>query len=512
MVDKSDLKSPAPTMRDFAQSIRRQAAFDPDRIAIRYEADDPISYRDFDWWIDRIAHQLRDHFDIARGDRVAWLGFNHPALVATMYACARIGAIFAPINWRLSPPEIAYIIADCTPKILIYGEDFVDIANESLRPLCETRPIKEFDTRTGDDAPFAGDGRLSDTLLIVYTSGTTGRPKGAMLSQEAVYVNAINSIDMHEIRRSDSILVCLPLFHVGGLNVQMTPGLFIGAEIILHEKFDPVAVDKAIINLRPDLIVLVPVMLRAILDLPEWETADYSCLRTVTTGSSVIPPELIAPFEEKGLLTVQIYGSTETCPLAVYTRPGLGKTNPRCMGTAALLSEARLVDPEGEVITAADTDGEIEIRGRHVMQGYWNNEKATRDAFHGRWFRTGDIGRYDADKNLYFQDRRNNLIVSGGENIYPAEVERVLSKIPGMTEVSVVGIPDDQWGQVPVAVVIADETVPPEEDILAQLGERLARYKVPREIIFTDELPRNAMGKVVAEKVREFVLGGAARK
>lgn len=507
MIAKPELNSLAPTMRDFAQSIRRQAAFDPDRVAIRYEADAPISYRDFDRWIDRIAHQLRDHFDIARGDRVAWLGYNHPALVATMYACARIGAIFAPINWRLSAPEIVYIVEDCTPKILIHGEDFADLANSSLRPLCEIRPIKEFDARTGDDAPFEGDGKFSDTLLIVYTSGTTGRPKGAMLSQEAVYVNAINSIDMHEIRRSDSILVCLPLFHVGGLNVQLTPGLFIGAEIILHEKFDPVAVDRAIIDLRPDLIVLVPVMLKAILNLPEWETADYSCLRTVTTGSSVVPPELIAPFEDKGLSTVQIYGSTETCPLAVYTRPGLGKTNPRCMGTAALLSEVRLVDRHGSIITASGVDGEIEIRGRHVMQGYWRNEKATRTAFHGRWFRTGDIGQYDEDKNLYFQDRHNNLIVSGGENIYPAEVERVLSKIPGIAEVSVVGAPDDQWGQVPVAVVIADETAPPEAEILAQLGEGLARYKLPRKIIFTDELPRNAMGKVVAEKVREYVLG-----
>ncbi len=495
-------------MRDFAQSLRRQAAFDPDRVAIRYEADDPISYRDLDRWVDGIARQLRDHFDIGRGDRVAWLGYNHPALVATMYACARIGAIFAPINWRLSASEITYIVEDCTPKIVIHGADFADIANQSLRPLCEVRPVKEFDARTGGDAPFAGDGRLGDTLLIVYTSGTTGRPKGAMLSQEAVYVNAINSIDMHEIRRSDSLLVCLPLFHVGGLNVQLTPGLFIGAEIILHEKFDPVAVDKAIVTLRPDLIVLVPVMLQAMLNLPDWETADYSCLRTVTTGSSVVPPELIAPFEDKGLPTMQIYGSTETCPLAVYTRPGSGKTNPRSMGTAALLSEVRLVGPDGNVITAPDTDGEIEIRGRHVMQGYWKDDKATSDAFHGGWFRTGDIGRYGADENLYFQDRHNNLIVSGGENIYPAEVERVLSKIPGMTEVSVVGVPDDQWGQVPVAVVIADETAPSASEILEQLGEHLARYKLPREIIFTDELPRNAMGKVVAGKVREFVLGG----
>jgi fatty-acyl-CoA synthase len=238
-------------MQNLAQSIRRHASFGPDRVAIRFEADDPITYQALDRWIDELARQMCDQFDIHHGDRIAWLGFNHPAMVAMLYACARIGAVFVPVNWRLSNTEATFIIEDCAPKLLIYGEGYKDAATEAGRDICEVRSMQDLTTKTSNSMPFEGAGKLSDLLMIVYTSGTTGRPKGAMLGQESVYVNAINGIDAQEMRRSDKLLVNLPLFHVGGWNVQLTPGLFIGAEVILHEKFDPVAVSEAIITMRP---------------------------------------------------------------------------------------------------------------------------------------------------------------------------------------------------------------------------------------------------------------------
>lgn len=493
-------------MRNLAQPLHRHAAFDPDRVAIRFEAEEPISYQALDRWADEIAHKLVDEYKIGCGDRVAWVGMNHPAMIATLYACARIGAVLVPVNWRLSNVEITFIIHDCAPNLLIYGEGFKDAAIEAGKGICNLGSHNDLAAKASNPNPFEGEGHLSDLLMIVYTSGTTGRPKGAMLGQESFYLNALNSIDAHAMRRTDRILINLPMFHVGGWNVQMMPGLFIGAEIILHEKFDAAAMSEAIISLRPDLTVLVPVTMKALLELPNWREADYSSIRVIAAGSSVVPVEYINQFEEKGLTVIPIYGSTESGPVSVYPRPGDCKVNPRTMGRPGLLVEIRLMDIDGNEVTEPDTDGEIEIRGGHLMQGYWKNEAATKAALRDGWFRSGDICQFDTAGFLYFQDRQKNLIISGGENIYPAEVERVLLAISGVTEASVIGMPDPKWGEVPVAVLAIVDNGPDQVAIAMALEKSLARFKQPRQILFVEELPRNTMGKVLVDKVRAIVI------
>ncbi|MBZ0218164.1 MAG: AMP-binding protein, partial [Fimbriimonadaceae bacterium] len=215
---------------------------------------------------------------------------------------------------------------------------------------------------------------------------------------------------------------------------------------------------------------------------------------------------LIAAYEERGISVIQIYGSSETCPIAVYQRPGEGATHPKSTGKPALHSQVRLVDRSGEIVSEPGVDGEIEVFGDHVMDYYWKNEEATKICFHDGWFRTGDIARRDEQGNIYFQERRTNLIISGGENIYPAEIERIIQAIDKVIEVSVVGIPDAKWGAVPVAAVAIEKGGPDEAQIHAALEAQLARYKLPKRIVFFDALPRNAMGKIVAGKVKEMLV------
>ncbi len=482
----------------------------PGKTALEFADGRSWTYAELDAWTDAIAVMLREDHDVERGDRVAFLGFNHPALVALLFACARLGAILVPLNWRLTASELSYIVDDCTPKALFFDAEHEETAAVAAAACkdCSGHSIEVMEANLSGTLS-APEGRLVDPLLIIYTSGTTGRPKGAVLTQQALLTNAWNSIDLHQLTADDRVLVVLPLFHVGGLNISLTPALYAGATVELHSRFDPAATLAAIETSRPQILVLVPATMMAVMGLPDWAEADMSSLRMLTTGSMVVPVELIAAYEDKGVSVVQVYGSTETCPIAAYSLPGEGRTNPHSTGKAALHSEVRIVDEAGEPIVACDVDGDIEVRGAHVMQGYWQRPDETAAAFNGDWHRTGDIGHMDADGNLYFRERRKHVIVSGGENIYPAEIERVLSAIPGVAEVAVCGIADEKWGEVPVAGIVRSnggEAVS-EDAVREVLDAELARFKHPKLLSFLAELPRNAMGKVVHDDLRTVLVG-----
>lgn len=484
------------------QNIGRWLSAHPaDKKALVFEDGRSWSYAELDGWSVRIVAMLASQHGVTRGDRVAFLGFNDPFTIAMLFACARLGAILVPINWRLAPAEVCCIADDCAPNVLFYSGEFEEAAEQCP---CPRVPMADLEEDDALESEFEQAGEIDDPLLIVYTSGTTGRPKGAVLTQRALHANALGSIHMHRMEPSDGVLVVLPLFHVGGLNIALTPALFCGATVHLHAKFDPAMTLAALQDIGPQIVVLVPATLQALMGMPGWGEADLSSLRMLTTGSMIVPLALIEAYEARGVSVMQVYGSTETCPVAAYTEPGKGKSNPRSTGRAGCQSELRIVDADGNPMPPGE-DGEIEVRGAHVMQGYWNRPDETAGAFRGDWFRTGDIGALDEEGNLYFRERSKHMIISGGENIYPAEIERVIAATPGCQECAVCGVPDEKWGEVPAAVVVRNSYELTAAVLKARFDTELARFKHPKIIHFADALPRNVMGKVVHDRLREMI-------
>jgi fatty-acyl-CoA synthase len=491
---------------DLSDLIERNAAFAPDKLAIIF-AGESLSYAAFTGRIERAAQALRAEFGVGRGDRVAILSLNRPDYLVLLYACARLGAMLVPLNWRLAVAEQLFILSDAAAKVLVLEQAFAEILPTLEKTLPGTsivgldfvpRPGIAFDVLL---TRARGDGRnpladLACPLLIVYTSGTTGRPKGAVLRQGALLWNGVMSQHMHDLTSDDHVLTVLPFFHVGGLNIQTTPALHQGATVTIHPRFTPDATLSTIARERPTLTVLVPATIQAVTDHPDWASTDLSSLKAVSTGSTIVPPHLIERFVARGVPVLQVYGSTETCPVAVYTRLGGDLSRVGSTGLSGLCCEAKVIDDSG-VELPPNTPGEIAVRGPNVFSEYWGNQEATREALHDGWYRTGDIGVRDADGYFWVHDRKKNLIISGGENIYPAEIERVLLEHPDVRECAVIGRPDPRWDEVPVAYVIrrADGLVEA-EDLRMHVLTQLARFKVPRDIVFVDDLPRTALGKV----------------
>jgi fatty-acyl-CoA synthase len=498
---------------DLADLIDRNAAFAPDKPAIHF-AGATLTYAGFAERIAAAARALKSHLGVARGDRVAILSLNHPDYLVLLYACARLGAMLMPLNWRLAVPEQVFILSDASVKVLVVEQGFADVIAPLKSALPEARIVGlDFAPEDGESfdallAAGSGDGRnphvdLSTPLLIVYTSGTTGRPKGAVLRQEALVWNAVMSQHMHDMTATDRILTVLPLFHVGGLNIQTTPALQLGATVTLHPRFSPEATLGALAGDKPTLTVLVPATMQAVIEHPLWTATDPTCLRALTTGSTQVPQALVDAFTRHGVPVLQVYGSTETCPVAVYTHVG-GDQRAGSTGLPGLVCEARVVDDAGKEVPPGAT-GEVVVRGPNVFFEYWDNKAATAETLRDGWYHSGDIGTRDADGHFFIHDRKKNMIISGGENIYPAEVERVLIAHPDVAEGAVIGRADPKWQEVPVAYVVRRPDATCDARTLeAHLLTQLARFKVPREYVFVDALPRNAMGKVQHFRLREM--------
>jgi fatty-acyl-CoA synthase len=491
---------------DLSDLIDRNGAFTPEKTAIVFGSE-ALSYAALNARVEQTARALKSELGISRGDRVAILSLNRPDYLVLLYACARLGAMMVPLNWRLAVAEQMFILSDASVKALIIEQAFAEILPAVSKTLPDTSIVGlDFAPQTG--AAFdvllkraRGDGRnphtdLNCPLLIVYTSGTTGRPKGAVLEQQALLWNGLMSQHMHSLTSDDHVLTVLPFFHVGGLNIQTTPALHHGATVTIHSRFTPEATLATIARERPTLTVLVPATIQAVTDHPAWATTDLSSLKAVSTGSTMVPPHLIDRFVVRGVPVLQVYGSTETCPIAVYTRMGGDLSRVGSTGLAGLCCEAAVIDDAGNELPP-DMAGEITLRGPNVFHEYWRNEEATREALHDGWYRTGDIGRRDTDGYFWVHDRKKNLIISGGENIYPAEIERVLLEHPDVVECGVIGRPDPKWDEVPVAYVIRRSGCQiAAEELQAHALTQLARFKVPRAIVFVNELPRTALGKV----------------
>jgi len=404
-------------------------------------------------------------------------------MLVLLFAAARRGALLVPLNWRLIPAEHRGILEDCRPRWMYADADFAHAAQDLGVPMGRLDVPSDSVARGTDD----------DDLLVVYTSGTTGRPKGAVLAQSALLWNGYNSLHAHDLGQTDHVLSTLPMFHVGGLNNQTVPALLAGATVTLHKRFEPGRWLQDVQACRPTLSLLVPAAMQAVIAHPEWPRADLSSLRLLMTGSMVVPESLIRAFHERGVPVGQIYGSTETSPIAVYLTREDAQRKVGSTGKPAPHCEVKLVN------------GEICVRGPNVMRRYWNDPVASASVLDAEgWFHSGDLARVDEAGFYWIMGRSKDVIISGGENIYPAELENVLADSPDIAESAVIGVPDARWGEAACAVVVPSPGARLDEAaVLALFRERLARYKHPRRVVFTDALPKNALGKVQKQELKK---------
>jgi fatty-acyl-CoA synthase len=489
----------------------RRARMSPDTVAL-VEAGTPMTYAEVELASRRLANGLRTA-GVGRGDRLAYLGLNSTDFVVTLFATARLGAVFVPLNTRLAAAETAYILGHCSPTLLVHGPGFEHVvADPDVAALgIEALPVEGGPGRTlrtlvegGGDAPVDEEVTLDDLLMIQYTSGTSGRPKGVMLTHGNITWNVYNLFVDLDLRHDDRALVTAPLFHTAALNQLLLPTFLKGGTSYVEAHWDPVRAFDLIEQEGISFLFGVTSMYLMLAQHPRWAGADLSRLRLAMSGGSPLPLSLLETFADRGVPIYQGYGLTESSPGVAMLREADAHRKIGTAGTACFFTDFRVVDLDLADV-APDEAGEIIVSGPNVSPGYWRDDTAT-DAsrVEGGWLRTGDLGRVDADGFLTIVDRLKDMIISGGENIYPAEVEQVIHTHPEVAEVAVIGIPDERWGEVGRAVVVprTGARLSP-EDVLAHLDGRIARYKVPKSVVIAEALPHNASGKLVKSRVRE---------
>jgi long-chain acyl-CoA synthetase len=513
-------------MRTLAELARWRAGYHPDRVALEY-AGRHTTYAELDRRASRVANALI-RVGVRPGDRVCVLDQGHDHFFETIFGIAKAGAVYTPMNWRLAPPEMAYLVEDAGARVLFAGPLFADAIRSIESRLTSLSTIVCYADaderwqpyeRWRDAAPADDPRRDADedgSVWQLYTSGTTGKPKGAELTNRNLFAALGNGmLSGVRVAPGDRGLVCLPLYHIGGAGYAL--GLFYaGMTIVVANAFDPGGILRLIEERRVRQSFLVPTMLNFLLSHPACAQTDLSSLETIVYGASPIPTDLLErAIARFGCSFIQAYGLTETTGAICYLPAAdhvPGSDRLRSAGRPALGVEVRVLDAAGGVCGPGEV-GEIVIRGDAVMKGYWNQPVATREAIVDGWLRSGDAGCFDADGYLYLHDRVKDMIVSGAENVYPAEVERVLAEHPAVLDVGVIGVPDDRWGEAVKAVV---QRRPGHEvtegELIAHCKARLAHFKCPKSVDFTDAIPRNPTGKVLKLELRERYWGGRTRR
>jgi fatty-acyl-CoA synthase len=507
------MAAPAEVPMDLGSWIGRRAAATPRLPAITFDGH-TTSYGELLDRIDRLAAELAAG-GVGRGDRVGYLGLNDPMFLITLFAAARIGAVFVPLNYRLTTAELGYILADAGVHTLLADTGHAAVADPVLTEAGVRRALALSAVPGWEPLPdlIANRGRLAapvhprsdEVAVIMYTSGTTGRPKGAMLTHGNLFWNNVNALLSFDVSQDDVSLVAAPLFHIGGLNVTTLLTLQKGGQIVLMPAFDPGQALKLIAEYRVTTMFGVPAMFLFMSQVPEFAAADLSSVRFLICGGAPVPETLISRYGQRGIAFVQGYGLTETAPLALVLRTDEVSVKVGAAGHAVLpLSDVRLVDAENKPVAPGER-GEICVRGPQVMAGYWHNREATDAVIDaGGWFHTGDIGQADQDGYVYVVDRLKDMVITGGENVYPAEVEAVLYHHPAIAEVAVLGTPHERWGEAVTAVVALNPGAALTlEELSAFARDQLAGYKIPLRLEFVDALPRNPAGKVLKYQLLE---------
>jgi len=509
-------------------TLGRRAIYTPDRLAV-VDAGKPdrphYTYRQMNERANRFANWLRDEVGVTKGDRIGIIAHDGVEYLDAFHACGKLGAILASYNWRMHWRELAQVIADTTPKLLIFSEEFGEnVANLLPESPSVTHTLhiegegiagsRRFEDalQSGDPTPVVTESVTEeDIIALIFTGGTTGLPRGAQISHRMIGWNTLNTV-IHDILPGDTTVNVFPMFHTGGLLVYTAPLMIVGGTVIFVRRFDPELVLSLIEEYRADFFAGVPTMYQMLTQAPNWEQADLSSLRFCTSGGAPLPVTLVEQFErEKGVRFKQGFGMTEFGPGIFALAPEDAIRKAGSIGRPNFFVDARVVDEHNQPLPP-NTIGELVLKGPSLCSGYFNLPGAMDEVLDDEgWFHTGDLARYDDEWYFFIVDRKKDMYISGGENVYPAEIEQALYRHPAVLQCAVVGVPDERWGEAGVACVVRKPgATATEEELIAFLQDNLARYKVPKSVVFFDALPISAAGKILKRELRAQLVGDEA--
>lgn len=505
--------------------LTKRAIINPQREAyVDSQSGLRLSFQELNSRTNQLASSLL-RLGVMRGDRVALALMNSIEFLEAYFAVAKIGGVVVPLNWRLVADELEFILKDSGSETLIFGEEFIEVITE-LHDRGDKTEIKNWIqvAEGGGDNEFSRDyaafrnmgdaiepevrAEEDDLLYIMYTSGTTGLPKGVVHSHNTSMWALVTFIASTDLRDGDRYLAALPLFHVGSL-IPVTLNIYWGVTSIVMREFDPVRAWELMQEEKITCSLLVPAMLNFMSQVPDVTQYDYSQLRWIQSGAAPLPVNLIQIYADWHIEVLQIYGLTEVCGPACVINGENALKKIGSTGRPFFHTEGRVVDENGNDCASGE-QGEVWIKGKHIMLEYWNRPDATAETItEDGWLRTGDVAALDDDGFIYIQDRIKDMIISGGENVYPAEIENVILSHDGVSEVAVIGQPSNKWGESPFAIVVRIDDTITEKDILNHCDGKLARFKLPQGAAFIDFIPRNANGKVLKRELRERFPGPA---
>lgn len=475
--------------------LLRRAQLSPNRIAFE-DGKEQVSFAQFNARVNQTAHFLRASHRIEKGDRVAVLAKNSMTYLELLFACGKLGAVLQTLNWRLTEPELRAILTTAPPKLLAFDAAHQTVASSLLHTGVSALPLASLHARSTcstcePDIPLQPD----DVWIVCYTGGSTGTPKGAMLTHRSVFANAVNTVTSWGLTEGDVAILNAPLFHVGGLNVLTTPLLLAGGRSIVCESFDPGQVYALMAERGVTAFFGVPTMFLALAEHPAFQHADFSHIKIAISGGAPCPLPLQERFWERGLLLRTGYGLTEAGPNTFWLPSEEVRAKPGFVGYPLMTIETRIGTTERAA--APGEIGELLVRGDHVFAGYDRNAQATEEALRGGWLHTGDLAELDSDGACRIVGRKKEMYISGGENVYPAEIEAALAAHVDILECAVVSTPDPKWGEVGCAFVVArDGCTVTSEMLVTFLRGKLAAYKVPKRVVLLASLPKTGAGKI----------------
>ncbi|MCB0244577.1 MAG: long-chain fatty acid--CoA ligase [Anaerolineae bacterium] len=506
-------------------TLGRREIYSPDKLAIIDAGKRPelrLTWREWNRRVNRLANWLHDEAGVGKGDRVAILARDGIEHLDLLYACGKLGAISTPLNWRLHPRELAGLIELTTPKVLLFSDDFRDaVAQIRLTIHHQPSTINHFIHLEGPGLPFSQEYQSTidqstdrpvtcetlteeDIACLLFTGGTTGLPKGAQISHRQICWNVLNTV-IHDLTHDDIYLCVFPLFHAGGLFAYMSSQVVFGNTSVLTRQFDPAQVLDLIEREGVTVFAAVPTMYQMLTTAPNWATADMSSLRFCTSGGAPLPVPLVEQYtREKGIRFKQGFGMTEYGPGLFALPPEDAIRKAGSIGRPNFFIDVRVVDDDNRPLGPNEV-GELLLKGPSGSSGYWQNPQASAAVIDDDgWFHTGDLVYHDDEWYFYVVDRKKDMFISGGENVYPAEIEQVLYRHPAVAMCAVIGVPDPRWGEVGLAcVVLKPGMTATEDELIAHLQANLARYKVPKDVEFLPELPISAAGKILKRELRE---------